>query len=420
MAAPYPLEHPDRRAIMAEVHARPVEILDGVARVRRLVFIIPSRPGAMEASFDRFAAYCATAGHPPPAPGTRQHGFVTAERQVTWEFHTEFVTITWRAALTDKENWPDDIGMAALGEAELLGGSRIDVIADTTMPQRLVPGFQLNSLCVVDVEDAAAQVATDFVPDADGYTRFEFAAGGLTPLRRSIIVRRLLEIDTYRATALLGLPVARQASPELRAIEAQLTTVVEALPGATSTEAVQAALIALHTLSVQSGQLSERLDYRFAASHAYGEILRARLDGLHEGATTQGSSLSRYIANRVEPALATCTAIEKRIKVLADKVERAIGLLDVRIGLDLQVQNKSVLDTIARTAQSQFQLQATVEGLSVIAISYYLLGVISYILAGPLEYVHFDKALSLSIAAPFAVLFVWMAVRSVRRRHITR
>ena len=133
---------------------------------------------------------------------------------------------------------------------------------------------------------------------------------------------------------------------------------------------------------------------RFAAAKAYGRILEARIEGLREGPTALGSTIGRYLSNRVDPALATCLAIEKRLETLAGKIERAIELLNVRIGLDLQIQNKSVLETIASTAQSQFRLQATVEGLSVIAISYYALGILSYVLAGPLEFVHFDKALA--------------------------
>jgi uncharacterized membrane-anchored protein len=109
--------------------------------------------------------------------------------------------------------------------------------------------------------------------------------------------------------------------------------------------------------------------------------------------------------------------MEKRLFVLSDKIERAIGLLNVRIGLDMQIQNKSVLDNIAQTANSQFHLQRTVEGLSTIAISYYLLGILSYVLAGPLEELHFEKTMTLSIVAPFVVLLVWLMARAVRNSH---
>ena len=139
--------------------------------------------------------------------------------------------------------------------------------------------------------------------------------------------------------------------------------------------------------------------------------------GSRKAPTSLGSSLSSYIGNRVEPALTTCSAIEKRLSVLSDKIERAIGLLNVRIELDVQIQNKAVLETIAQTAQSQFRLQRTVEGLSTIAISYYLLGILSYALAGPLEGLHVEKTMALSISAPFVVLIVWLLVRRVRKAH---
>ena len=412
-----PVDHPYRAAIMDEVHARPVEIIADVCRLRRLVFILPAEAGAMPRVFQRFAGFCAETGIPVPRPGDRQHSFATVARHVTWEFHTEFVTITWRTDLADRQNWPDDLGLSALGDGQLIGAMRIDVIADTCIPERLIPGFNLASLCLADIEGGKAQVATDFVPDAERFTRFELAAGSLTTLRRSIIVRRLLEVETYRTMALLGLPLARAVSPELRTIEIELTELVEGLSSATTPVAAQAALTALHALSVRSGQLAERLGYRFAAGHAYGDILRMRLSGLRENATTRGSTLTHYIGNRVDPGLATCAAMEKRLAVLSGKIERAIGLLDVRIGVDMQFQNAAVLDSIAQTARSQFLLQRTVEGLSTIAISYYLLGILSYALAGPLEELHWEKTMALSVAAPFVVLAVWLMARAVRKAH---
>jgi uncharacterized membrane-anchored protein len=412
-----PLDHPDRHAIMGEVHARPVEILPSECRVRRLVLVLPGEPGAMTRAFDRFAQFRRTAGVDLQPVGSRQYSFETSTRAVTWEFHTEFVTITWRDSLSGQDNFPADIGLDAVGEGRLIGAVRIDVIADTTIPDRLIPGFSLASLCLSDVEDGKAQVVTDFIPDAEKFTRIEFAAGGLTDLRRSIMVRRLLEVETYRSVALLGLPLARSASPELRTMENELSSVIDTLSAADTPQNAKAVLDSLHQLSVRSGQMAERLGYRFAAGHAYGDVLKARLTALRESGTQKGSTLSRYIENRVEPALATCAAIEERLRVLSRKIERAIGLLNVRIGVDMQVQNASLLDNIARTARSQFLLQRTVEGLSTIAISYYALGIVGYLLGGPLYHWNIDKTMALSILAPIVLLLVWLSVRSVRKKH---
>jgi uncharacterized membrane-anchored protein len=410
-------QHPYRQAIMDEVHARPIDIIAGPCRLRRLVFVMPSISGAMMRVFDAFAAFCAEAGHPAPSATTRQHSFNTPSHHVTWEFHTEFVTITWRSDLEDWQNWPDDIGLAAVSTGLLIGAMRIDVTDQPTIPDAMIPGFDLASLCLPDIESGNAQVATDFVADEDSFTRFELAAGRLTQLRRSIVVRRLMEVETYRTMALLGLPLAREASPELRAIELELTAQIESLSEAATPEDIQAALDALHALSVRSGQLSERLGYRFAAGQAYGDVLRRRLANLRENSTPRGSTLTHYIGNRVDPGLATCAAMEKRLQVVSEKIERAVGMLNVRIGVDMQVQNAKLLDNIARTARSQFLLQRTVEGLSTIAISYYLLGIISYALAGPLAQLHWDKTMTLSLAAPFVLVFVWAMVRYIRNSH---
>lgn len=417
MAAFIPPDHPDRPAIMDEVHARPVEIIPETCRVRRLIVVIPNEPGSMQQAFERFAQFRAKMGEETLQSSSRQYSFETPERVVTWEFHTEFVTITWRADSDDGENWPEDIGLEAIGDGQLIGAARVDVIAENIIPDRLLTGFNLASLCLSEIENGKAQVATDFVPDAARFTRLEFAAGGLTTLRRSIILRRILEVETYRCMALLGLPLARAASPDVRAMEARLAEVIDGLSNTSNPAEAKANLDALHDLSVRSGQLSERLSYRFAAGRAYGNVLRARLTGLRETGTSRGSTLTHYIGNRVEPGLATCEAIEKRLRVLASKIERAIGLLNVQIGVDMQVQNAALLDNIARTARSQFLLQRTVEGLSTIAISYYLLGIIGYVMAGPLAHLHWDKTMALSIAAPFVVLVVWFMVRRIRKSH---
>src|SRR5690606_2377244 len=146
----------------------------------------------------------------------------------------------------------------------------------------ILEGFQPSSLSASRIEDGRAEIATDFVTDADGFTRFEFAAGDISPQRRAIAVRRLLEIETYRALALLGLPLARTVSPVLSEAETRLGSQVKRLVDATTTDQAQEALASLHALAVKAGELVERTSYRFAASHAYGDVLQARLRGLRE------------------------------------------------------------------------------------------------------------------------------------------
>ena len=410
-------DHQYRAAIEAELHARPVELVGATLRARRLVFAMPPTPDVMRQAIARFREAVAARDVDLPEHDGRQLSYRCDDLAITWEFHTEFITVSWLSELTDQENWPPCLCLEALQNGQFVAASRIDVTGGMRVDPALLPGFQLTSLCLAGVADDAGEVATDFVVNQDGFTRLEAACGNLTSFKRSVMGRRLLEVETYRVMALMGLPLARQLSPALRAAEEELTAVTESLGYAT--DSVQTSLDRLHALSVQTGQLGERMGYRFAASSAYGAVLRNRLSELNEIPRDQGSTLAGYIGDRVEPALATCAAMEKRLHVLSGKIANSIELLNARIGLDMQVQNKAVLDTIAATAESQFRLQRTVEGLSTIAISYYLIGILGYTLAGPLGILHLDKVLVLSIAAPAAVLAVWLTMRSIRKRHAT-
>jgi len=385
--------------------------------VRRVAVLLSREPDALAQAAGSFAHWCTQAGVEPARPGSRQHSFDAGGRHVTWELHTEFVTLTWSADLIDPENWPSGIGLEALSGLGLIACMRIDLIDQDTISDTILSGFRLASLCHSAIDEGRAQVATDFVVDKDSFTRFELAAGNLPPLRRAIVVRRLLEIETYRTLALLALPLARSVTPELLASERDLAGAVTSIGEARSLDLAQASLDALHELSVRSNALIERTNYRFAASRAYGAILRHRLDHIREVPIRPASALTNYLGNRIDPALATVDAAEKRQLALSEKIERAIELLDTRIGLDIQSQNRGILGAIANTSSSQLRLQRTVEGLSTIAISYYFLGILSYVLTGLGEVAHFPKALAVALAAPFVVLLVYLAVRAIRKQH---
>ena len=116
--------------------------------------------------------------------------------------------------------------------------------------------------------------------------------------------------------------------------------------------------------------------------------------------------------------VATCLAVEKRQTALADTLAQTTELLNTRIGVDLERQNQVLLNAISDTAQSQYRLQTTVEGLSAIAISYYTLGILGYVLHGVEDYFHFDKPIVVAALAPVVLVAVWLGVRRIRRHHV--
>jgi uncharacterized membrane-anchored protein len=157
--------------------------------------------------------------------------------------------------------------------------------------------------------------------------------------------------------------------------------------------------------------------YRFGATRAYAELVHERLRRLdlqREGAL---EPLGDFVERRFEPAMRTVRSVEGRMESLSVRIARAADLLRTRVDLALQEQNRSLLTSMDERAKLQLRLQQTVEGLSVAAVSYYLLGLLSYMLKASAAAVGPQTAdILLAIAVPVVVFAVWSLVRRVRRR----
>lgn len=406
-------EHEDRWLIHAETHARPVPPLAAAATIRRLAFISADR-GRDLADLQRQMAELARI--PVQELGSaRQLEFERGGYNVIWEMHNEFATLTWKAPLGDTNVWPKGIGLELHTNVALVSATRVDVIDDDTVDSARLAVLAENSLCHSAIYAGQARIATDFIADGDRFVSFVVAARSCGAQRRGVIVRRLLELETYRCFALLGLPVARQVGGQVRSFEQNLVSIMAQIGAGATPEAHKNSLQALHALSVEVGRTVEETSFRFAATQAYGQIIAERLGRLGEESIGESTTVQRYLDNRVQPALATCRAMEKRLTELAAKVQRSIELLDATITVSIQTQNQVLLDTILRTAQSQYRLQETVEGLSIIAISYYALGILGYVAEGLHDVLPVDKPVLLSALAPIVILVVFLGIRRLRR-----
>ena len=408
-------DHPDREMAQAEIHARPISQIAKPARVRRIAFLLGQDAQAAQAARLRVAAFCVDAGVAPPDASARRFSFETGPRRVTWELHTEFYTVTWIAPYDDAEPWPPGIGLEAVGSDRIVVAVRIDVVAAETIPPSALSGFDELSLCYSFIEGGVAQLATDFVVDDQGFTRYELAAGTVGPNLLGSIVRRVLEIETYRVLALIGISLGRSVSPQLSRLEARLTEAMEGIGVATTASDSHATLETMHELQVAAAHTVEQTRYRFAASQAYGDILRQRLINLDEHRNGEYRTLQRYLDHRVNPALATFRALEQRQAALFEQMARSTALLGTRISLDIQTQNRTILETISHTAKSQYELQGTVEGLSTIAISYYLLGIIGYALHVLEPTYEHQKTIAIAVLAPLIVLVVWLRMKRIHK-----
>jgi uncharacterized membrane-anchored protein len=96
-------------------------------------------------------------------------------------------------------------------------------------------------------------------------------------------------------------------------------------------------------------------------------------------------------------------------------------MLRTRLHDEHEKQNQEQLKTMKARTPMQLRLQTTVEGLSVAAITYYVVGLFGY-LAKALHEAHLvpiDPAYMIAVFNPIAAFGIWSTVRRIRKHHIT-
>jgi len=410
-------DHPLRSAVLNEIHARPFHMMEAPRIVLNYAFMTDA--GHADAARDRLAALCIRNGLPQPAAHARHHVVDLCGGTLRWESHAEFTTYSWDArggagALPAETPF----GEAFEAPGPLMVAARLDLVADQRPIAELLSGFDPGSLAVSEVAGGRGLIASDFREDGDGYTRLLVVDRGLEQQEAGPIVQRLLELETYRTLAMLGLPEAQRLHPELRRIEMELVANTGRFRASEGFEANRALL---DDLTAQAGDLeagAAESAFRFGASRAYSEIVRLRLNAMDEQPIAGYSSFTAFLARRMAPAMRTCQTVEGRQQDLSRKLARAAALLRARVDVELSQQNRALLDSMNRRARLQLRLQQTVEGLSVAAVSYYVVGLIGYLAKGS-SVVGFelDPAHVTAFAVIPVALFVWFLVRRIRSKH---
>jgi uncharacterized membrane-anchored protein len=222
-----------------------------------------------------------------------------------------------------------------------------------------------------------SMAVTNFRLREDGFERMlVIAAPGTSQTRAGRISQRLTELEIYRLMALRGLPVAKSISPVLAEAEAGLVKVTTQLEARQSTEG--ALLDTLIHVAARVERATAEHAYRFAATQAYDAIVRQRLTELREKPIPGTQTLGEFMQRRLSPAIATVGATERRLASLSQRIERASALLRTRVDIATETQNQQLLAQLTRGQQLQLSLQTTVEGLSIAAISYYVISLLLY------------------------------------------
>ncbi|MDO1582114.1 DUF3422 family protein [Rhizobium oryzicola] len=406
-----------RSRALGEIHSRPYTLVSLPRVIFQLAFLTEADFAADQAIL---ADLSLGQGVPAPAPDTNHHTMNWGSGTLRWERHTEFSTYFWDspAPTTFGADIPfNPFGASFKAPGPFISGVRIEIRPDDASVEDVLVHFDATSLCRSIVADGQATVITDFRQDGDGLTKFLILDRGISDGARGALVQRLLDIETYRTLAMMGLPLAQTLSPEIRQIENGLTTITQRMRQHARRDA-DAMLTEITHLAAELEANAALSLYRFGASRAYYNIVLERVATLSEKAVGGNETLGGFLQRRLAPAMRTCQSVEERQANLSRKLARATSLLRSWIDVDLQKFNTELLHSMNQRAQLQLRLQQTVEGLSVAAISYYVIGLIGHLAELGHEAGLVLPAESLTGAAvPLVVLAVWWTVSRIRKRH---
>lgn len=423
---PLPTDHPQRFVLANEVHARPNEALSAPERVSYLAVLVG--PDDKPREHAHVAALCERHGtHPPPVDAIHFSVDLGAFR-LRWERHTEFSTYTFiksgaaeRAFATPASRLVPPEWLAAIpgrtivaAHADLIG--KIDALPSA---HEIAAAFDGNYVIGAEIGDGVGAAFTDFRVHEDGFGRFLVFDKRMSRFQSGRMLQRLLELETYRMMALLALPVARELSPQLSRMERALAEVTATIAREDSDEPTL--LDRVTQLAAEAENAVAASQYRFGAARAYHVLVKSRITELRERRLPGTQMIEEFMARRLAPAMATCESVAARLVDLSERVARASRLLSTRVDIVREKQNQALLASMNRRARLQLRLQQTVEGLSIAAITYYVVGLVGYaakaLKAGG---VAIDPDLVTGTAIPLVVVLAAIGVRLIRRTVVGR
>ncbi len=415
--------HPDREKLLREVHARPYEAIDGSQRISRLGFLVDQ--GRPDADRDHLRRLLSASGADPRLADGNHVSFAVNGIRIRWERHTEFVSYTFLMpmprALDSSVNPQDSLDALWLAEIPglLLSAQRVDVVYMDPGETLALARRRLDADAVVGslVGDDQFSLFTDFMVKPDQSVHYLVGVHTETrPRRLGRYVQRVLEIETYRMMASLGLPVARQASAQLEVAENRLTELSARLSEPLQRDE-SALLDSVSQLATEVEAIYARSHSRFSASAAYFALVETRVSELRESPFESLQTVGQFLDRRLGPARQTCAATDKRLANLSRRIAHASELLRTRVSMNQARGQFDLLKTMTERQQVQMKMQSTVEGLSVAAITYYGAGLVSYLAKAAVKFGWpIDAGITVALSVPIIACSVWLGLRRLHRR----
>ncbi|PTQ91024.1 DUF3422 family protein [Agitococcus lubricus] len=414
----------ERDRLFNELHTRPFPMLEEGARVSQLAIL--HRQETAEAEYRHIQQLCERYSVIPPAQGSSCYYQSFGGFELRWERHTEFSTYTFICRADKTEPFLRTalslLPSAWLAElpGEIISGQHIEVLdmpEQMSAPDALRHHFEGHRLISSWIGDRQARLWTAYRIHSDGFGRILIQNSDLNACQTGRLVRRLFELETYRMMVLLAFPMARGIAPEVAVMDKELASINQQINAIKGLEDERRLLGQLSTLAARIEQLIADSNFRFSAARAYYDLVISRLEDLREQEVAGLQTFNEFLRRRLTPAFRTCESVSEHLDDLSKRIDRASELLRTRVNLTLEAQNQDLLQSMNQRSKVQLQLQQAVEGLSVAAISYYLVGLIKYTVGSFADMGWLSHPeLWVGMSVPVCVFLVWRGVHKLHER----
>jgi len=402
--------HPLRERVVQEMLLRRFPAIEAPARIVQIVRIVDSGESAAELDHALAMPHVVRIDD---QRGERHIAGVSSDgATMLWERHSEASTAT--CLLPEGLSTSAYIGWIEAMPGKVVRAIQIDIAVNEASARPAIERAQPGDDDLVTCHIGPCRLWSDFRMGGDGYGHIVIAANGCPPADLGRIVQRLQELGNYRNLALLGLPMAQEHGPRLDRLETELAGLASSIAeGGREDEAL---LDALSDLSSELAHISAHTAFRMSATQAYAAIVADRLAQLDTATINGHQSLVDFNDRRLMPAIRTCSNFGDRLERLDSRAARVTALLRTRIETRIERQNRDLLASVERGIGLQLRLQHLVESLSVLAISYYAVGLIADLARGAAAGI---GGFSAEVVTAVAVVPVTLsiAIFIARRRH---
>ncbi len=420
-------QHPQRQRLNDELHARPPVELAGPTWITHLVLVHDGAGGSVSHAQEEahLRELCHLSQHPFASEIDGNHWILDAgDLRLKWERHNEFSSYTFFRPRQSGDG-PRTTALDAFPRdwvAAIPGMLVVATHLEFCTPQERPPAVWLKALetspstqVVTWVAEGAALVVSDFLIH-DGFNHVTVIDVNLKPRQSARTLQRLLEIETYRIMALLAFPVAKEVSGLLARCEKATADLMTRMTEELAHEDEYAILSELTKLAAELELSVARTTFRFGAAQAYSSLVEQRVHDLEATSVPGFPSIGGFLRRRLSPAMQTCHSVAQRQIDLSERVARKSSLLRTRVDIELERQNRELLSQLNRRSSLQLRLQETVEGLSIVAITYYGSSLVREVAEGVAHRVAgVDAVLIGALSIPVIAILVAFSIRRMRR-----